>query len=97
MYNAPPPFNPWYGYYGPTPEPRSKSDIDEAIRALKKMRKFHDNEKKIEDEKKKKQQTKSAFSGIEMFFMLTLASPFIGIGYVYVLMFAMRQLQYMMR
>jgi len=96
MYNAPPPFNPWYGYY-PTPEPRSKSDIDEAIRALKKMRKFHDNEKKIEDEKKKKVQQKSAFSGVEMFFILTLSSPFIGIGYVYVLMFAMRQLQYMMR
>jgi len=97
MTYAPPPFNPWYGGY-PYPTPESKSDIDQAIRALKKMRKFHDNEKKAEDEKKKKQEHKrSAFSGIEMFFMLTLASPFIGIGYVYVLMFAMRQLQYMMR
>jgi len=95
MYNAPPPFNPWYGYM---PPPESKSDIDQAIRALKKMRKFHDNEKKAEDEKKKKHEgKKSAFSGVEMFFILTLSSPFIGIGYVYVLMFAMRQLQYMMR
>lgn len=97
MSYAPPPFNPWMGYY-PTPEVKSKSDIDQAIKALKKMRRFYDDEKKIEDEKKKKDQhKKSAFSGIEMFFMLTLASPFIGIGYVYVLMFAMRQLQYMMR
>lgn len=97
MYYAPPPFNPWMGGY-PTPEVKSKSDIDQAIKALKKMRRFYDDEKKIEDEKKKKDHPKkSAFSGIEMFFILTLSSPFIGISYVYLLMFAMRQLQYMMR
>jgi hypothetical protein len=97
MSYAPPPFNPWMGYY-PTPELKSKSEIDQTIKALKKMRRFYEDEKKIEDEKKKKHEgKKSAFSGVEMFFILTLSSPFIGIGYVYVLMFAMRQLQYMMR
>ena len=97
MSYAPPPFNPWMGHYYPTPELKSKSEIDQTIKALKKMRRFYEDEKKAEDEKKKKQQQKSAFSGVEMFFILTLSSPFIGIGYVYVLMYAMRQLQYMMR
>jgi hypothetical protein len=96
MSYAPPPFNPWMGFY-PTP-PQSKSELNDAIKTLKQMRKFMDNEKKAEDEKKKKSEGKrSAFSGIEMFFILTLSSPFIGIGYVYLLMFAMRQLQYMMK
>jgi hypothetical protein len=95
MTYAPPPFNPWMGYY---PPPQSKSELNDAIKTLKQMRKFMDNEKKAEDEKKKKSEgKKSAFSGIEMFFILTLSSPFIGIGYVYLLMFAMRQLQYMMK
>lgn len=64
--------------------PESKSDIDVAIRSLKKMRKFYANEKKTEDEKKKKDQPpKSGFSVIEWFFILNLVAPFVGIGYIW--------------